>query len=133
MKKRGLDLLVEALATEKRTGDDEKVRWVCNNVLPNGSGFDTTPFVEHYNLNGEWGHTTRIVIVGGFHPMNDVGMYKGWVQFSVTIKPSFFPPDYFTIRVTLYGASPSDRDALRDYIEDCYYDALSAEHEEMEV
>lgn len=131
---RGLDLLVNALDCESRgiPGSEKLVQEVCGTILPNGSGFDVTPTVEHFNLDGRFGHTKRIVIRGEFHDMNEVGMYKGWVPFSVTVKPSFFP-EYFNVRVTLYGVSPVESRDLNEYIGECYYNRLADDYDEQEV
>lgn len=72
--------------------------------FPSGSGFDTGTHLD-------WDKSTkeRLVFRTEFHHMNDVGMYDGWTQHEVIVKPSLL--FYIDVRVT-----GRDRNQIKDYI-----------------
>jgi hypothetical protein len=71
---------------------------------PSGSGWDcgTTLQVEKCNAS-------RLVFTGSFHHMNEVGMYDGWTDHTVTARPSFDG----RVDVTMSGR---DRNQMKDYM-----------------
>ncbi|MGQ4893353.1 MAG: hypothetical protein ACP6IQ_01870 [Candidatus Njordarchaeia archaeon] len=97
-----------------------------NDLLPHGSGFDCD-----WSLEYEQGDDTPI-LVGAFHPVNEVGFYLDWVHFKIGVIPL---KDGFDI--TFYRFYPGtelqeeDIDMLKDYILETVYwrleDALERE------
>ena len=53
-------------------------------LLPAGSGFDMGT-----TINLEKSTRDKIVLKSAFHKMDENGMYDGWVEFRVIIKPDF--------------------------------------------
>ena len=93
----------------------DAIRAIVREFMPRGSGFDAgTRFdaCEHVDSKRE-----RLVFQTAFHHMNDAGYYDGWTQHSVIVTPSF---SGFDLRVT--GPNRND---IKDYIADCFHDALS--------
>lgn len=81
--------------------------------MPSGGGFDCgTDFAfEASNPN-------RLVFVTSFHHMNEVGMYDGWTEHTVVIKPDL-ANGYFFARVT-----GRNKNQIKDYIAECFDSAL---------
>lgn len=80
--------------------------------LPSGSGFDagTTFDVEASSPD-------RLVFHTSFHHMNEGGMYDGWTEHKVTVKPSLAHD--FTVIVT-----GRNRDGIKDYIAEVFTAAM---------
>lgn len=85
-------------------------------MLPHGSGFDGTYSLE---VSEE-----KIKIYMQYHPMNENGFYCSWLDFAVTLKPSFF----YGYNMTITGRFGRDQ-ALKDYIYDTYDELLSRDIE----
>lgn len=81
------------------------------NMLPSGSGIDSGTKLESASAS-------RIVLTAGFHHMNDCGMYDGWTEHRITIRPTFAG-----LELTISGRNRSD---IEDYLHEIYHDALSA-------
>lgn len=83
--------------------------------MPSGSGLDNgTAF--------DWDRSSddKLVFHTSFHHMNDLGMYDGWTDHVVTVKPSLLSG----IDVFISGRNRND---IKDYLFDLYRDALTAE------
>ena len=110
--------LISRCNTEKR----------LNDLLPHGSGFDCD-----WKLEYEQDDDTPI-LVGAFHPMNEVGFYLDWVNFKIGVVPFKNSFD-----ITFYRFYPGielleeEIDMLKEYILDTVYwrleDALEREEE----
>ncbi len=82
--------------------------------LPSGSGFDNgTAF------NRDASNDRKLVFETSFHHMNDVGMYDGWTEHTVTVVPTFTGVD---IKV-----SGRNRNDIKDYIADAFLIAFDME------
>lgn len=81
--------------------------------MPSGSGFDAGTQLEMNESNHE-----KLVFTTSFHHMNDVGMYDGWTQHKVTVKPSFM----FGFVLQISGR---DKRGIKDYIAECFNTVLS--------
>lgn len=83
--------------------------------MPSGSGFDTGTKLD-------WDKSTadKLVFTTAFHHMNDTGMYDGWTEHTVTVRASLS----FGFALTISGRNRND---IKDYIADCFYQALRAE------
>lgn len=66
------------------TGRWESVLDQCLEHLPHGSGFDVAVKYDDVKTCRD-----RIVLVGSYHKMNDVGYYVGWIDYRVTVRPAF--------------------------------------------
>lgn len=86
------------------------------NSLPHGSGIDgkTVFNFDESNLN-------KLVIDSSYHLMDDVGMYDGWIDFQVIIKPNWLGID-----LKIKGKF-GERQDLKSIIGDIFYNALIEE------
>lgn len=82
--------------------------------LPSGSGFDHGTKIDLERCNGE-----RIVLLVGFHHMDEYGSYDNWTDHAVTVRPSF---DGINLSI-----SGRNRNGIKEYIHECYYWALKEE------
>ena len=83
--------------------------------MPSGAGFD----------NGTWidldaSDPDCLVLHTSFHHMSDVGMYDGWTEHTVRVKPSFV--GRFTLTV-----SGKNRREIKDHIADEFRHCLEIE------
>lgn len=104
----------------QRTGNETLAdRWYqylhrLADLLPSGSGFDSgTTFDEDSSTD------SRLVFRTSFHHMNDGGMYDGWTDHTVTVRPAFTGLD---IKV-----SGRNRNDIKDYIGDAFAEILNQE------
>lgn len=93
---------------DKHTGHlDQLVR----DHLPGGSGFDSGTRLDDQSTS------ERLVFNTSFHHMHESGMYDGWTDHTVVVRPSL--PFGFTLRVT-----GRDRNNIKDYIGEMFDQAL---------
>jgi hypothetical protein len=92
--------------------EDSIVR-LARNYLPSGSGFDNGTTVDLKRSTGD-----RLVLDTSFHHMNDAGVYDGWTDHTVTVKPRL------SISFSLTISGPNRRD-IKDLIGDTFHTALS--------
>ena len=86
--------------------------------MPSGSGFDCgTQFDIESHVESP---ADRLVFSTAFHHMNECGMYDGWTDHKVIIRPSL--RDGFTMTIT-----GRDRNGIKEYIADVFHSALNAE------
>ena len=89
--------------------------------MPSGSGFDSGTTMDLDVSTGE-----KLVFLTSFHHMNDVGMYDGWTEHAVTVRPSLVHGFLLTI-------SGRDRRGIKDYMHEIFHvalsDVISREHE----
>lgn len=88
-------------------------------MLPRGGGFDCYP-----TLDTDSDYRGRLVFRGSYHVMNDAGMYDGWRDYAVTVRPCLVHGFVLTVR-------GGGRD-LGDYIAESFHAALSAEYDPAE-
>lgn len=86
--------------------------------LPNGSGFD-----EGTKISLDKSRPERLVLHTHFHHMNDNGMYDGWTEHTVVVKPSLV----YGIKLTISGPN---RNGVKQYIEDVFQTTLRSEVEQ---
>lgn len=84
--------------------------------LPHGSGIDGTTEVDFRKSNHN-----LIVIHSSFHCMNPDGYYDGWVDFTVTVKPSLISD----IDLNIKGAFGKYGE-VKEYLYDVFYHALKS-------
>lgn len=97
---------------EERHGD--AIKQLIDN-LPHGSGIDTD-----WKLEVDDCSAAQIVFYASFHHMNENGMYDGWTDFTVRVKPEFSG-----ISVKVSGAFPRKYSDVRDYLCEMLHDALT--------
>lgn len=85
--------------------------------FPRGSGFDsgTKCIVDESSDD-------LLVFETAFHHMNDGGMYDGWTEHRVKVKPSLG----LGFRLVIGGP---DRNQIKEYIAECFSSALETEIE----
>lgn len=87
---------------------------LARDYLPSGSGFDSGTLIDW-----ERSRPDRLVLLTGFHHMDENGMYSGWSQHTVTVRPSLVHD--IDLRI-----SGPDRDGIKEYIADAFDSALRA-------
>jgi hypothetical protein len=99
-------------------GNDEWVRKhmetiedMEKNYLPHGAGIDVGCKVDMDKSTDK-----KVVIHTSFHHMNEVGMYDGWTEHTITVKP-----DFTGIDITISGR---DRNGIKDYLGEVFHTAL---------
>lgn len=81
--------------------------------LPSGSGIDGGTKIDLDASTPE-----KLVFTFGFHHMNDAGMYDGWTEHTLTVRPSL----QFDIATTISGRNRND---IKDYLYETYGYALT--------
>lgn len=69
--------------TEWKEKHEETIEEIVKNKLPSGSGIDNGNKFNFEKSNGD-----KIVIDSAFHVLDENGMYDGWIDYNVTVKPS---------------------------------------------
>ena len=85
----------------------------CEELLPSGSGFDAGTKIEHAS-------SSKIILQTSFHHMNEHGYYDGWTEHTITVIPDLMYG--FDLRI-----SGRNRNHIKEYIADVFYDALNQE------
>ena len=107
--------IITLLGKYIRNNKTDEIESLIKESFPSGSGFDIG--TKLISATGE-----RITLQADFHHMNNAGYYDGWTEHKIIIKPDF---EYgYTLKVT-----GRDRNGIKDYIEDCFYNALNMEIE----
>ena len=89
-----------------------RLEYIENNLLPSGSGIDAGTDIERPdNFKG----TIKLYVA--FHHMNNAGMYDGWTDHVVTIKPSLLSDFDLTI-------SGRNRKDIKSYLADLFSEIL---------
>lgn len=100
---------------------EDRLELLISNHLPSGSGWDSG---TKANWNAWKRKPETMVFYGGFHHMNDDGMYDGWTDHTITIKPSF---SGITIQI-----SGPNRNDIKEHIHSLFYEALTEQRDEWE-
>ena len=100
--------------TEWQEMHAEAVRALARDYLPSGSGFDSGSAVD---LNAS--RPDCIVIRTEFHHMHESGVYDGWTQHVVRVRPSLA----YGLAITVSGPN---RDGTKDYIAEVFADSLES-------
>jgi len=95
----------------------DSLEQIQHDRLPSGSGIDSGCVIDLDKSTGE-----KIIINSAYHAMDEVGYYDGWINFTVTITPSFVSG----IDMTISGRFGKYAD-VKDYLFDVFYDALTAD------
>lgn len=118
---RELATLVTAIHNCERSGNTEwelkhteRLEELCKNYLPSGSGFDNGTHVDVKMCAAD-----KLQLHAGYHRMDENGMYDGWLDLKIVIRPAF---NDFRLRV--YGIQVNSDPGLREYVEDVFGEAL---------
>jgi hypothetical protein len=94
----------------------EALARIIRDRLPSGGGFDRGTILHESECRGG----ERLVLSVEFHHMDAHGGYDGWTRHKVTVYPSLV----FGLDIRVSGR---DRNDIKTYIHQRFYDALSAE------
>lgn len=116
---------LNAMENCRESGNDEwldkhsdMVATLVKQYLPSGSGFDSGTDLDFDESKGG----TRLVFNTSYHHMDDNGMYDGWTDHTVTIKPDL------ALNFSLSVGGRNKRD-IKDYIAEAFHCALTTELE----
>ena len=98
---------------------EDTIHDIEKNNLPSGSGIDSgTQFDFDKSTDN------KLVLNSSYHCMDEFGYYDGWIDFTVTVKPSLI----HGLDINISGRF-SDRNGkyadLKDYLLDTFYTALT--------
>lgn len=93
----------------------EKLDYLAKQYLPSGSGFDSGTTLDVDASSNE-----KLVFNTAYHHMSDSGMYDGWTEHTITLRPSLSHGFELSI-------SGRDRDQIKDYIHEQFKRALDDE------
>lgn len=97
---------------EKHT---DRIKQLVSLYLPSGSGFDTGTVIDL-----ESSHADKLVFNTEFHHMDENGMYDGWTEHTVTVKPSLG----FGMHLRISGR---DRNGIKELIEETFWNSLTTD------
>lgn len=103
---------IKANNSEWQAKHEQTIDDLCGE-MPSGSGFDNGTKLDLDASTGD-----KLVFTTAYHHMNENGMYDGWTDHTVTVKPSLVHE--FTLTV-----SGRDRNGIKEYIADTFQSALS--------
>lgn len=101
---------VVALANCKQSGNTVWAeKWAdrleqFQDLLPSGSGFDNGTKIDLDRTTAD-----KIVLTTSFHHMHESGMYDGWTDHTVTIRPTF---QAYGFKISISGR---DRNGFKDF------------------
>lgn len=91
------------------------IRWLVENFMPSGSGFDHgTAFVMYKD--------DKLMFTTSFHHMDSDGYYDGWTDHDVYVRPSLA----YGILMSITGP---DKDNVKDVIHETFSNCLNIEIE----
>jgi hypothetical protein len=94
--------------TEWEERHRERIEKMVREHLPSGGGFDSGTSFDEDSSSAD-----RLVFDTSFHHMHESGMYDGWTDHQVVVKPSL--AFGFTLRIT-----GKDRNGIKEYLADCF-------------
>jgi hypothetical protein len=94
---------------------EQRIINLVSEYMPSGSGFDNGTTLDLESSNGN-----KLVFTTSYHHMNDVGMYDGWTEHAVIVKPDL----QFGFELRISGR---DRNDIKDYIAEVFEYALRTE------
>jgi len=94
------------------TGRHEEMIRELLDHLPSGSGWDCGTKIDLDRSTGE-----KLVLYGSFHHMNEGGMYDGWTEHEIWVRPSL----RFGIDLRITGQNRND---VKEYLHETFHWAL---------
>ena len=98
----------------KKQEINDSIKKLVRDHMPSGSGVDMRTKIDLISCNEK-----RIVFNFSFHHMNENGLYDGWTEHTLIIKPSFTDFD-----MSITGRNQND---IKEYFYDVYNEALNQE------
>lgn len=99
---------IESNNTEWEQNHKRKIEYLCENMLPSGSGIDSGIQFDFENSKMD-----RLVLNSSYHSMDENGYYDGWIDFKIIIKPSLS----FNFTLDIIGKFGKKQD-IKDYLND---------------
>ena len=96
------------------------IQWLQDSHLPRGSGIDSGCQIDTSRTD-----ENRLIIESSFHVMDENGFYDGWIDFTVTVKPSLLSGIVLTIKGNFNSRKSTS--GLKDYLHEEFDVALSFE------
>jgi hypothetical protein len=93
----------------------ERAKRLTKEYMPSGSGFDMGTNLDKDRSTGD-----KLVLTTAFHHMDEHGYYTVWTDHTVIVESSLIH------QFTLY-VSGLDRNDIKQYISDCFYNCLTQE------
>jgi len=93
---------------------EREINAIVEDFFPHGSGFDSETTLNLDESTGE-----KLVFETQYHHMS-YGMYDGWTEHTITVKPSLV----FGFHIKISG---KDRNGIKDYIREMFSSALDEE------
>lgn len=94
---------------------EDTIEFLVKNYMPSGSGIDCGT-----QINLEKSTPEKLVFTFSYHHMNEGGMYDGWTEHTLTVRPSLAHD--IDIRI-----SGRDRNQIKEYLYETYQHALTQE------
>ena len=91
----------------------EELRHLEREYLPSGSGIDSGTTIDLDRSSG-----SVVYLNTSFHHMHESGMYDGWTEHTITVRPAFDG-----IEITVGGRN---RNEIKEYLGDVFYTDLQA-------
>jgi len=121
-------LLVQAIWNCQKVGNiewkekhTERLEKMTADYMPSGSGIDIGTKIELADCTPE-----KLVFYSSYHHMNEVGMYDGWIDFTITVTPSLANG----IDINIIGDFSEEHEDIDDYLFGVYDMALREEIEQ---
>jgi hypothetical protein len=112
--------------TEWLSRHEANIETLCKDFMPSGSGIDCGTRLDwdasscERQTSGEY--PSRLVFSFSFHHMNESGMYDGWTEHKLIVRPSLV----FGIDLKITGR---DRNGIKEYLYDVFQSALDQDIE----
>lgn len=90
----------------------DTIKQLVKDYMPSGGGIDDGTRIDLDRSTG-----SKLVFTTNFHHMDESGMYDGWTEHTVTVRPSFGG-----IELTISGRNRND---IKDYLHETFEYALS--------
>lgn len=85
-------------------------------ILPSGSGVDNGTKIDLDKSSDD-----QIVLTAGFHHMDENGMYDGWTDHTIRVRPSLS----FGFTVSISGRN---KNGIKEYLSDLYHSAMAEKY-----
>lgn len=99
--------------TEWKFTHEDRIEKLVRDHMPSGSGLDCGTKFDFEKSTPE-----KLVFHTSYHHMNEAGMYDGWTDHIITVKPSLAS----SFKLNIGGR---DRNFIKDYLYDTFDQALN--------
>lgn len=110
---------ITANNTEWKRRSQDEIEQLVKDYLPSGSGVDNG---TKFDFDASMKQAGKVLVFNtAYHHMNENGMYDGWTEHAIIVKPSLAHD--FSLSV-----SGKDRNEIKEYLAEIYSSALSDEY-----